>query len=311
MKEEEKNKNQEVNDFPGKENAEIWFSALAADDTYPYNAGDAFERFKKRSGIKQHRFMRIPLYWYGAAVVLLLLCVSVASYRQADRHLKSDFADIVVEAPLGSKSKTTLPDGTMVWLNAGSRIVYSQGFGIDDRNVDLVGEAYFEVIKNKEKAFVVYTKELEVKVLGTKFNFRNYPEDQEVIVDLLEGRLSLDNRLKKMDTQYLAPFEKMVLNKQTGNLRISAAKAEHSKDWTKEKLFFDEDLLFDIAKELERSYNVTIHIPDDTLKAFRFYGSFNRREQNIEEVLKVMSSTGQLKYEIEKNGTILLKSNLK
>lgn len=311
MKEEELKKNQNIKDVPGKEEAEIWFSALAADDRYPYNAGSAFERFRTRSGIKQHKSIRLPSYWYGVAVVVLLLIVSIVSYRQAGKQLENDFATIVMEAPLGSKSKMTLPDGTIVWLNAGSRIVYSQGFGISDRHIELVGEAYFEVFKNKEKVFIVNTKELEVKVLGTKFNFRNYPEDKEVTVDLLEGRLSLDNRLKQMDTQYLSPFEKVVLNKQTGNLSILTTKAEHSKAWTKEMLFFDEYLLFDISKELERSYNVTIRIQDDSLNAFRFYGCFNRREQSIEDVLKVMSSTGRLKYEIDKDGTIILMSNLK
>ena len=299
-----------MDNFPGqeKENEEIWFSALAADDTHPYNAGQAFERFKTRSGLQRSRHLHLHPYWSGAAAVVVLVCISIASFWLGEKRLESNFSDIVFEAPLGSKSKMTLPDGTTVWLNAGSKIVYSQGFGVKDRTVDLMGEAYFEVVKNSGKAFVVNTKELGVTVLGTKFNFRNYPEDREAIVDLMEGRVSLENRMKPMDTQYLSPSEKMILNKQTGKLNKSIAKVEHAKDWTREVLFFDEDLLFDISKELERSYNVKIQIPDDSLNTFRFYGSFDRREQTIEDVLKVMSSTGRLTYEII-NGTIILKSN--
>ena len=73
-------------------------------------------------------------------------------------------------------------------LNAGSKIVYSQGFGVDDRNLSLEGEGYFEVTKNEKIPFVVETRELNLKVLGTKFNFKNYPEDEEVTVNLMEKK---------------------------------------------------------------------------------------------------------------------------
>lgn len=291
---------------------ELWFSSLAADDTHCYNVDGAFARFKKRTGMRQqNRTFRLPVWGYVAASIALLVVVSWTSYWQGGQQLKRSLTDMVVEAPLGSKTKLMLPDGSMVWLNAGSRLAYSQAFGISERNLDLQGEAYFEVVKKAGMPFIVNSKELNVEVLGTKFNFRNYPEDAEVVVDLLEGKVALENRLKKMDLCFLNPAEKMVLNKQTGHLSISTAKVEHSKDWTDELLFFDEDLLVDIAKELERSYAVTIHIPDDSLQNFRFYGSFNRRAQSIRDILEVMSSTGLLKYEITRDNEIILMSNAK
>ncbi|MFV0580521.1 MAG: FecR family protein [Parabacteroides gordonii] len=293
-----------------REQAELWFSSLAADDTHSYNVDRAFVRFKERSGISRNGF-RIPFWVYVAAAVAALFIVSLTSYWQGGKQLERSFTDMVVEAPLGSKTKLILPDGTMVWLNAGSRLVYSQAFGVSSRNLDLQGEAYFEVVKKSGMPFKVRSKELNVEVLGTKFNFRNYPEDREVVVDLLEGKVALENCLKKMDVCFLEPSEKMVLNKQTGDLSISSAKVGHAKDWTDEVLFFDEDLLVDIAKELERSYAVTIRIPDDSLQSFRFYGSFNRRKQNIQDVLEVMSSTGLLKYEITRDNEIILKSDTK
>lgn len=284
---------------------EIWYSALAADDTHTYDVDRAFERFRNRTKVKSTRYFRIPSVWYKVAVILLLIVVSVTSYWQGGVRMESRFADMVVEAPLGSKTKLVLPDGTLVWLNAGSKITYSQGFGVNDRHLRFYGEGYFEVTKNKQLPFNVETEDLKVTVLGTKFNFRDYPEDEEAVVDLLEGKLSLENYIKEMDMKYLAPAEKMVLNKSTGEMIISPANLDHTKEWTHNILMFDEDLLPDIAKELERSYGVTIRIMDDSLKDARFYGYFNRRENTIQNILDMMTSTERLNYRIEKD-TILL-----
>lgn len=289
---------------PG-EMEEIWYSAVAADDTHIYNVDKAFERFRTRTKKNSARRFRIPSVWYKVAGVLLLLVVSITSYWQGGVRMESRFADMVVEAPLGSKTKLMLPDGTLVWLNAGSKIIYSQGFGVNDRHLRFEGEAYFEVTKNKELPFNVETDDLNVTVLGTKFNFRDYPEDKEAVVDLLEGKVSLENYIKKMDIRYLAPAEKMVLNKLTGEMSITATKNGQAKEWTNNVLLFDEDLLPDIAKELERSYGVTIRITDDSLKNARFYGCFNRREHTIQNILDMMTSTERLNYRIEKD-TILL-----
>lgn len=115
---------------------------------------------------------------------------------------------------MGARTKMHLPDGTAVWLNAGSKLSYSQGFGIDNRDVRLEGESYFEVSRNENLPFCVKTKEVKVRVLGTKFNFRNYQDDNEAVVNLLEGKVSLMNGLRKMSEQYLAPGECMTLDKQ-------------------------------------------------------------------------------------------------
>lgn len=212
---------------------------------------------------------------------------------------KDTFADISVEAPLGSRTKLYLPDGTLVWLNAGSRMTYSQGFGVDNRKVELEGEGYFEVQRNEKLPFFVKTKDLQLQVLGTKFNFRDYPEDHEVVVSLLEGKVELNNLLKKEKEAFLAPDERAILNKANGLMTVETVTASNASQWTDGYLFFDEELLPDIVKELERSYNVNIHIANDSLNKFRFYGNFVRREQSIQEVLDALASTEKIQYKIE------------
>ena len=284
---------------------EIWFSAVSREAASVYDKDKAFENFRNRVESQQEiqstsrRGFSLSALWRYAAVVAIIIAVGCISYWQGEVNVKDTFADISVEAPLGSKTKLYLPDGTLVWLNAGSRMTYSQGFGVDNRKVELEGEGYFEVKRNEKIPFFVKTKDLQLQVLGTKFNFRDYPEDHEVVVSLLEGKVGLNNLLREEKEAVLSPDERAVLNKANGLLTVESVTASNASQWTDGYLFFDEELLPDIAKELERSYNVKIHIANDSLKTFRFYGNFVRREQNIQEVLEALASTEKMQYKIE------------
>ena len=284
---------------------EIWFSAVSREAASVYDKDKAFENFRNRVESQKEiqstsrRGFSLSALWRYAAVVAIIIAVGCISYWQGEVNVKDTFADISVEAPLGSKTKLYLPDGTLVWLNAGSRMTYSQGFGVDNRKVELEGEGYFEVKRNEKIPFFVKTKDLQLQVLGTKFNFRDYPEDHEVVFSLLEGKVGLNNLLREEKEAVLSPDERAVLNKANGLLTVESVTASNASQWTDGYLFFDEELLPDIAKELERSYNVKIHIANDSLKTFRFYGNFVRREQNIQEVLEALASTEKMQYKIE------------
>ena len=284
---------------------EIWFSAVSREAASVYDKDKAFENFRNRVESQKEiqstsrRGFSLSALWRYAAVVAIIIAVGCISYWQGEVNVKDTFADISVEAPLGSKTKLYLPDGTLVWLNAGSRMTYSQGFGVDNRKVELEGEGYFEVKRNEKIPFFVKTKDLQLQVLGTKFNFRDYPEDHEVVVSLFEGKVGLNNLLREEKEAVLSPDERAVLNKANGLLTVESVTASNASQWTDGYLFFDEELLPDIAKELERSYNVKIHIANDSLKTFRFYGNFVRREQNIQEVLEALASTEKMQYKIE------------
>ena len=148
------------------------------------------------------------------------------------------------------------------------------------------------------------SEEVNLKVLGTKFNFRNYPDDAEVTVNLLEGKVALHNEIRPMQELYLVPNERMVLDKLTGKMTKSHVKAENASVWINDELFFDEELLEDIAKKLMRSYDVEIEVAD-SLKNKRFYGSFKIMGNTIDEVLQTIASTNRMKYRHEDEKYIL------
>ena len=241
-----------------------------------------------------------------AAIGLLVICAGLGGHLLT-RYSRSVGAekDYLVFAAKGQKASVVLPDGSKVWLNSDSEIKYTNLYGDGERIISLDGEAYFEVRKNEKLPFDVMTKELNVKVLGTKFNFRNYDEDEEVTVNLLEGKVQLENYVKKMGINYLSPSEKVTLNKLTGEMIISRAEVKNAKEWMNGGLFFDEMPLSDIVKELNRSYNVKIHIVDEQLAHNRFYALFNRKEQSIYNVLDIITATNQVRYKVEGDSILL------
>ena len=278
---------------------EVWIAASDETDDSSFNKDKAYQLFLKQTaatpqqGINKRKAFQLRPWMYAAAMIIVVFICGTIAFQSGKSVIRNQLTQITIEAPYGSKTKLYLPDGTLVWLNAGSKMSYAQDFGINERTLNLTGEAYFEVIKNEEMPFKVHTEELDVKVLGTKFNFRNYKDDLEAKVCLLEGKVALNTREKET---ILHPDQQALLDKKTGKLSVSGTKAAYSAEWTNDRLYFDEVLLSDIIKELERSYDVKITVADDTLNTIRFYGNFRKREQSIQEIMDVLSSTDKMTY---------------
>lgn len=290
---------------------EIWFSSVQPKESARYDGEKAFAAFQKRIGErKQEKVIRKqPMNWrrycqYAAAILVLGL-VSYFSYVGGETHLKEALAEVRVEAPMGSQTRLHLPDGTSVVLNAGSHITYPQDFGVETRRVKLQGEGYFEVAHNAKMPFSVQSKDLEVRVLGTKFNFRDYPEDEQVSVSLMEGKVSLNNLIQKEAEMILHPNERVVLDKKGGKMVKETIETAADKLWTEGRMLFQELPLSEVATILERNYGVQISFAADSLKDLRFYGDFNSREYSIQDVLKALSTTGRVHYTLNEKQILL------
>lgn len=290
---------------------EVALSAgLAGSNKDDFDIDRAFERFESRvveHQQLQQRFLRYRkrTMWLAAAAVLLLILLPLGSYWRGGYDVKESFADMEVVTANGSNTRLTLPDGSIVWLNAGSKITYSQGFGVDNRQLSLEGEGYFEVEHNEEIPFEVKTDDVNLRVLGTQFDFRNYKEDATVTVSLIRGKVFLDNNHNDQSFE-LSPNEKMTFDKSTKQMTKSSSNAVRSNSWTHHVIAFDDEPLQQIANDLMRAYNVKIEIADN-LKSNTFYGSFNRESDSIEDILNALSKANQMKYKYQNGKYILYK----
>ncbi len=289
---------------------EIWFSAVQEQEGKYYDQEKAFELFEKRVEKQkaEKRKARIPV-WRGlykyAVAILLFGFISYFSYQKGENSLRNALAEIEVEAPAGSQTRLHLPDGTTVLLNSDSRITYAQDFGVNSREVTLQGEGYFEVAHNQKIPFYVKTEDVQVRVLGTKFNFRNYPEDGEVVVSLIEGKVALKNKIRQEADLVLMPDEQMVLDKKEKVMKKESMNAQAVLQWAEGCLSFDETPLLEVAKILERSYDVEIEFTEESLKELRFYGNFNRTKQGLNDILNALSATGKVHYMLKGEKIVL------
>ncbi len=200
--------------------------------------------------------------------------------------------------PYGNQSKIVLSDGTIVWLNAGSRLIYPTLFADKIREVFLVGEAFFEVSKNPEKPFVVKTSDLEIKVLGTKFNISAYAEDNVIQTVLKEGSVEI----RRSNAAYfekglvLKPNQMAFFNKTLKDTKVYEVDADYYMFWTQGLLSFDEIDFNRIVKKVERFYNISIRFSEATLGSIRISGKLDLK-QNRREVLEYLEKVSVTKIE--------------
>lgn len=194
------------------------------------------------------------IWMKATAVVLLLLATNFFWFHYTDQLTdtytsQQNYYEIKVSD--GSRTGIELPDGTKVTLNAGSVLRYYRSFGISDRRVQLRGEGYFEVAKNREIPFLVNTDGLQVQVVGTVFNVSAYENDKYITVDLMEGKVNL-NVADAGSVCQLCPNERAVYNRLTLKMSKSHVNALKAAEWIKGQLIFDNESFEDIVRKLER-----------------------------------------------------------
>jgi len=242
-----------------------------------------------------------------AAAVIFMLSTSISSYYFFTNSRNGNLTTCEAFVPLGSQAKVILPDGSVVWLNSGSTLKYNNLFGKKDRTIQLTGEGYFEVTKDKTKPFLVHTNDISVKVLGTVFNVRSYLDDPTVEVNLLEGRVNITTQSKESaNTLNLAPNEKMIYNKKNGTMLSYRADAAKSAQWTIGKLCFVDASLEQIAKDLERKFDIKIKLSTKNINNEIFSGSLNLN-QPLNEILDYLDVDKKFK-KVYSGKTVLIKN---
>jgi len=200
-----------------------------------------------------------------------------------------------IQVPYGGQYQLELPDGTKVWLNAGSSLRYPVSFTGHERKVELTGEGYFEVAKNKTMPFRVQTSKQVVEVLGTHFNINAYNDDPSVKTTLLEGSVKVTQNT--MGTfKMLKPGQQSVLK--NNELQVKEADTEEAVAWKNGLFLFNDQSLDEIMHQVSRWYDLQIVFDDVSLKTQRFGGSISRFK-NVSQLLQVLESTGSVHFKIE------------
>lgn len=289
---------------------DLWSSLITEEDYATYDPDAAYLRFLRRIGrypganAERGRLFRV---WRYAASIAILAAGCVAAYLIGKTTVMDMADDYIVEVPAGSQTTLTLPDGTSICLNSGSTLTYPADFGNGARSVTLAGEGLFDVAHDAEHPFIVKTTDLEVKVLGTIFNVKDYPGDSESEVSLYEGSVSLRNLMREQDVVTLSPSQSAVLSRSDSLLAMGPeVQAGGQPDWMTGWLHFDEIPLSDICLSLERRYGISISIDDNSLRDTRFYGSFNTKSHGARDIMEILSGTGKFRYTIDVDGNIII-----
>lgn len=281
----------------------VWKAAGIAGNSEGFDAEKSFSRFQKEAKqVNRTGFYRRALLVSTAVIIVLFCGISSLFFlwqsEKTARESNEEYKEYVVEVPDGAKSKITFPDGSVVWLNAGSWVKYDSDFAKESRDVTLKGEGYFEVSKNKELPFVVHTGNLSVKVLGTKFNLKSYEEDSEVKVTLKEGAVEVGDFLANVAPVLLKPNYRFTFKKTDLTMQVDSVNASHIENWRNGAMTFDKVSLEEIAKELRRLYNIPIRIENESLKRIVYYSDF-QENVTLEKVLEILSSGNKFRYEVQ------------
>jgi ferric-dicitrate binding protein FerR (iron transport regulator) len=259
----------------------------------------------------------------AAAVLLIFMAGFFTSKYYMNQNTFSPSTVCEISTPLGSKTFCTLPDGSQVWLNAGSKLVYPKNFDEKERKVTLVGEAFFKVKTNKNKPFIVATSQMNVRAYGTSFNVKAYPDEKVISTTLVEGIVKVDGIEGNKKFEYtLKPSqnitivkdvqetEKMVQKKQVAQKQkemaiaesqteiIKEVKTELHTSWKDIRWNIEGESLNSLAVLLERRFNTKIFVEAEELNKYKFTGTI--QNETLEQVMQFLSFTTPLNYKIGK-----------
>jgi len=224
---------------------------------------------------------------------------SIAAAALDKQGMAADPSKVVLElaTPLGGIYQVTLPDGTKVWLNAGSSLKYPMSFAKNERRVSLEGEAFFEVTKDSARPFKVLSKGQEIEVLGTAFNVNDYPDNTVIKTTLVNGKVKLSNDKRYSEAIYLLPGQQST-NTNNGKIQLANVDTAPFTAWKEGLFYFDETPLSDALQQIGRWYNVEVKYKGEVPQT-HFYGRI-KRSKPLRDVLDVLEEGG-LRFELSKS----------
>ncbi len=243
-------------------------------------SGSIYKTFKNRLGQYKKEKSKFLYYFLRIAASVLLLAGTIAIIYNNYPAGRTDITTCQeISVPRGSRTLILLPDSSKIWLSNNSKIKYPNQFVGGKRELELSGEAYFEVTPNSDNPFIVKIGPDRIKVLGTKFSVTSYPEDGRIRADLLSGSIQLDINQRKGSESFksflVKPSQSVVYEKASGRLSVSEIPEGFFDYWKNGVYSFKNESLESLAQRIYRIYNVNIVFEDDLLKDKRFSGTLS------------------------------------
>jgi transmembrane sensor len=261
------------------------------------------------------RSLRVRWWMAAAAAVLVLGVAGVMLYHGDQQPVAAVPAppaqDKEIATRYGTRSFLELPDGSKLWLNAGSKVKYADGFKNGRRELTLAGEAFFDVKHDPEHPFIIHTGKLDVKVLGTSFNVKAYPGDATMETTLIKGKVEIDFPGNSQANIILQPNEKVVIPvKETPAVHATNGAVDRKTvapdptyrtiietSWVEDKLVFRNETFSDVTMQLERWYNIHFSFEDKRYLQDRLTGYF--KDQPIKNVMDALQISLGFRYRID------------
>lgn len=287
-----------INDIVDEDNAIIA-------EVSEVNIDNAWEKILRRKRKSLIRFSILQSLKYAAAIFIFLS----AGYFIASTRIRGNYntAYTVFNIKNAEMGDVVLPDGTNVKLNSATKLSYPMSF-MNTREVFLNGEAFFDVTTDPKNPFLVHLDELTIKVTGTRFNVKSY-DDMDTEATLEEGKITVINN-EGIDLVELKPNENIVYNKKLKKIIVSTIDTHLKTDWTDGKIFLKNQTIEELAKILQRWYNVRIVFDNESIKNERLTGTI-LKDKPIDQILTVLvkSSLIDFSYEGEENGFNIIRIN--
>jgi ferric-dicitrate binding protein FerR (iron transport regulator) len=263
-----------------------WKSGLEEQNASVYTLLE-LDKFKSKllheSTGKIRKLSFIKNFYRYAAILFLLITLGGIYLHFSGKTVGNESFFNTIIAENGQISKALLPDSSVVWLNSGSTLKYNNQFGISNRDIELTGQAYFDVTKNKDFPFVVSCDKINIKVLGTRFTAETYPDSREINVVLIEGTVELTSGNKAFAN--LHPNEMMVYNKQDNKFKISEVVTEKYTSWREGIIHIYDQPLKDAVVKLQKRYNQRI-IVEKGLEDYKV--TFSIRNEKFNDVMDML-----------------------
>lgn len=252
----------------------------------------------KLNNKKRRQIIRIAMQYAAVAIIMVASTLLVSRYITDNNNKELNSLYV----PAGQRAQLTLEDGSSVWLNANSTLRYPSHFSKKERRVEIEGEAYFDIAQNKKKPFIVSTKNVNMKVLGTQFNVHSYPDTEYVTTNLIEGSVRVSINNSESQGVILKPNEQITI---LGNqMTLSKTANNNYFLWTDGIYAFDNESLLDIINKLQLYYDVKIIVKEPEIFDVKYTGKFRQRD-GIDEILRILQKIRRFDITRDRDNNII------